>query len=68
MIEVIISNSMKGKDIFSILFKKNKIDKILTFLGNESSFKDDIKIMISLPFLPFLFAGLRHLFKIKKRP
>ena len=65
LIEVIMSNKMKGRDIFSIMFKKNKIDRIFAFLGNESSMKDDIKIMISLPVMPFLSSGLKHLFKKK---
>ena len=66
LIEVIMSNKMKGRDIFSIMFKKNKIDRIFAFLGNESSMKDDIKIMITLPVMPFLTSALKHLFKNKK--
>jgi len=66
LIQVIISNKMKGRDVFSIMFKKNKVDRILAFLGNESSIKDDIKIMISLPVMPFLSSGLKHLFKSKR--
>ena len=66
LIEVIMSNKMKGKDIFSIMFKKNKIDRIFAFLGNESSMKDDIKIMITFPVMPFLSSALKHLFKNKK--
>jgi len=65
LIEVIISNKMNGRDIFSIMFKKNKADRILSFLGNESSIKDDIKIMINFPVIPFLSSGLKHLFKNK---
>jgi len=56
---------MKGRDIFPIMFKKNKVDRILAFLGNESSIKDDIKIMINFPVMPFLSSGLKHLFKNK---
>jgi lycopene beta-cyclase len=63
LIEVIMSNKMKGRDIFSIMFKKNKIDRIFAFLGNESSMKDDIKIMITFPVMPFLSSALKHLFK-----
>jgi lycopene beta-cyclase len=65
LIDVIISNKMKGKDVFSIMFKNNKVDNILAFLGNESSIKDDIKIMLSLPLIPFLSSSLKHLFKVK---
>ncbi len=65
LIEVIISNKMKGRDVFSMMFKKNNVDQILAFLGNESSMKDDFKIMINFPVMPFLFSGLKHLFKKK---
>ena len=65
LIEVLISKQMEGKEVFTIMFKKNNIDKILSFLGNESSLKDDLKIMTSLPLLPFLKSGLKHLFKNK---
>ena len=65
LLQVLISNKMKGSDIFSILFKKNKVDRILAFLANESSMKDDIKIMSSVPLFPFLSSGLKHLFRSK---
>ncbi|MGK0378402.1 MAG: lycopene beta-cyclase [Patiriisocius sp.] len=61
LLEVIISERMTGKEIFSIMFKKLSPEKILAFLGNESSFKDDIEIMNSLPKTPFLMAGLKQL-------
>ena len=56
---------MKGIEVFTIMFTKNNIDKILAFLANESSFKDDLKIMTSLPLLPFLKSGFKQLFKTK---
>lgn len=59
LLEVIISKKMTGKEIFSIMFKKLSPEKILIFLGNESKFKDEIKIMNSLPKIPFLIAGLK---------
>lgn len=65
LLQVIISNKMKGSDVFSILFKNNKVDRILAFLANESSIKDDIRIMSSVPLVPFLSSGLKHLFKRK---
>jgi lycopene beta-cyclase len=52
---------MTGIEIFSIMFKKISPEKILSFLGNESKFTDEIRIMYSLPKLPFLIAGLKRL-------
>ena len=42
-------------------FKKLSPERILAFLGNESKFLDDIKIMNSLPKIPFLIAGIKSL-------
>ena len=61
MLEVMISQKMTGKEIFSIMFKKISLEKILAFLGNESKFIDDIKIMNSLPKITFLLAGIKKL-------
>ena len=61
LLEVIISKKMTGIEIFSIMFKKISPEKILSFLGNESKFTDEIRIMYSLPKLPFLIAGLKRL-------
>lgn len=61
VLEVIISKKMAGKDIFSMMFKKLAIVKILKFLGNESTIADDIKIISSLPIKPFLNAGIKRL-------
>jgi lycopene beta-cyclase len=61
LIEVIISESMTGKEIFAILFKKLPMDLILKFLGNESTFIDDLKIMKTLPIKHFLKAGMKQI-------
>jgi lycopene beta-cyclase len=61
VLEVMISQKMTGKEIFSTMFKKLSPENILAFLGNESKFIDDIKIMNSLPKTPFIIAGIRSL-------
>lgn len=61
LLEVILSKSMEGKQIFSRMFKKLPPESILAFLGNESSLLEEIKIMNSLPVKPFLKAGLKQL-------
>lgn len=62
LIDVLLSNKLTGKEVFTRIFKKNSPEKILAFLGNESSLKEDILIMKNLPLLPFLIAGIRQLF------
>ena len=61
MLEVIISNKMAGKDIFSLMFKKLAPEKILKFLDNESTFLEDLSIMSSLPTGRFMQAGIKQL-------
>jgi len=60
LLEVMISKKMTGKEIFTIMFKKLSPEKILTFLDNESSFLDDLKIISKLPKIPFLTAGIKR--------
>ncbi|MGK7369781.1 MAG: lycopene cyclase family protein [Candidatus Halalkalibacterium sp. M3_1C_030] len=60
----------KPKDalrIFETLFSKNDIDEIFKFLEEENSLMEDLKIMGSLPYLPFFKAiwnSRKRLFKI----
>lgn len=43
-----------GKNIFSLLFKKNRIASVFEFLEGRTSIIQDIRILLSLPFRPFL--------------
>jgi len=61
LLEVILSDKLEGKEIFATMFKKRPIETILAFLGNESSFWEDLKIMSCLPILPFLTSGVKQL-------
>jgi lycopene beta-cyclase len=61
VLEVMISEKMSGKEIFSIMFKNLSPEKILAFLGNESKFADEIKIMNIFPKMPFIIAGIKTL-------
>jgi lycopene beta-cyclase len=57
----------KGKYIFEILFKKNKIQNVLAFLDEKTSFYQDLRILLSLPFKPFLeVLWLDSVFRLKK--
>lgn len=61
LLEVILSEKLEGKEIFATMFKKQPIETILAFLGNESTFWEDLKIMSCLPIKPFLVAGVKQL-------
>jgi lycopene beta-cyclase len=63
LIDVLLSEKLTGKEIFTEIFQKNSPEKILAFLGNESTFLEDITIMTSLPIKPFLSSGIKQLVK-----
>jgi len=42
--------------VFNHLLKNNSLDDVFRFLAEESSLKDDLKIMSSVPYTPFLRA------------
>jgi lycopene beta-cyclase len=43
------------------MFQKVPVEKILAFLGNESSFLEDFKVFTSFPVKPFLTSGIKQL-------
>ena len=45
-----------GKKIFETLFQKNKAKKVFKFMDEKTTLIQDIKILSSLPFKPFLKA------------
>lgn len=61
LLHILHHNILPGKHIFTNLFKKNKPQQVLRFLDNESSLKDELKIISSLPAFPFLKAALQQL-------
>jgi lycopene beta-cyclase len=52
-----------GKEIFSKLFKAQKISTIFSFLDETTSVIQEIKIFASLPFQPFIKAACIQVFK-----
>lgn len=61
LLHVLQSGKPGGDAIFTELFKNNEPQAVLRFLDNESSWRDERRIIMSLPKWPFLRAGLRQL-------
>lgn len=61
LLHILTHHQLSGEKIFSDLFKKNKPQQVLRFLDNESSLMDELKIISSLPTMPFLKSALRQL-------
>ena len=60
LLHILKHNKLPGHVIFTRLFRKNKPPQVLRFLDNESSLSDELKIISSLPTLPFLKAALKQ--------
>jgi lycopene beta-cyclase len=67
LLHILSKDLSEGKAIFSILFKKNKASAIFKFLDNESSLKDELKLLNSLPKKIFIKAGFSELIKMLSR-
>jgi lycopene beta-cyclase len=61
LLNVLQNKRVTGKEIFTTMFKKNKPQQVLKFLDNESSLAEELKIISTLPSLPFLKAAINQL-------
>ncbi len=61
LLNVLANKKLSGRKIFTPIIKKNKPQHLLRFMDNESSLSEDLKIISSLPTLPFLKAALKQL-------
>lgn len=61
-IDVLYKNNVLGSNLFSSLFKKRNPILIFRFLDGETTFLEDIKVMLRCPRFPFIKAFLNRLF------
>ncbi|HEY6954485.1 MAG TPA: lycopene cyclase family protein [Flavisolibacter sp.] len=61
LLKVLSDGIVPGNKIFTDLFRKNAVQKVFRFLDNETNLAEEVKIISTLPTLPFLKAGIRHL-------
>jgi lycopene beta-cyclase len=57
LLNVLATDKMKGEKLFTRFFQSNRISDALAFLNNESGYRQDLGIISSLPWKPFLKAG-----------
>ncbi|NER13070.1 lycopene cyclase [Leptobacterium flavescens] len=62
LLDVLNRRNDLGAFIFPTLFKKNKPQLIFKFLDEETNFKEEIKIMLSITHWQFIKAFFRRLF------
>ncbi len=63
LLDVIIEKRLPGKQVFMQLLERNKITTVFDFLNQQSNWLQELKIMSSLPTLPFLKSFIRVLRK-----
>lgn len=51
---ILLHRPLLGKQIFTVLFKKNNVFSVFRFLEGKTSIFQDIRILLTLPFRPFL--------------
>ena len=73
LLQILKYSSHRGKDIFTQLFTKNKVETVLRFLDEKTTLKEEFTIFTSLPIFLFIHAFLRDSFwmirnKIKNVP
>lgn len=56
LLQIIHQHPKDAQRVFNHLFKNNSLDDILRFLAEESTLIQDLKIMGSVPFYPFMRA------------
>jgi len=59
LLHILQHNKLPGQRIFTRLFKKNKPAQVLKFLDNETTLKEELKIISSLPTWPFLISAIK---------
>lgn len=64
LLHILSKNLLEGKMIFSLFFKKNKADKVLKFLDNETSISEEMKLLSTLPKKIFIKAGFSEFLKL----
>ncbi|HEX2534445.1 MAG TPA: lycopene cyclase family protein [Chitinophagaceae bacterium] len=59
LLSVLAQRSVPGHRIFTRLFRRNPAPRVLQFLDNETSLPAEVRLISTLPTLPFLRAALK---------
>ena len=66
LLQIIDQHPQDAFHVFNDLFKNNSLDDVFRFLAEETSVQDDLKIMRSVPYIPFLRAIWKTAGRLKK--
>lgn len=63
LLHILSTSTTDGLNVFHDLFKNNSIQQVFAFLDEQTNFFEDLRIMNSVPYTPFLKAireNIRH--------
>ena len=58
LLDVLAKGYWPGDRVFSRLFARNPVQRVFSFLDNESALGEELKLIASLPTLPFMRAAM----------
>lgn len=61
LLNILHGRKLEGSHVFEELFRKNPPQQIFKFLDNETSLVEDMRILATLPIMPFTRAAVDHL-------
>jgi len=61
LLQLLVDKIPEGHEIFTRLFRCNKASAIFKFLDNETTLREELRIISSLQFTPFLKAAIKQL-------
>jgi len=61
LLNVLIKRRVPGDQVFKKMFQKNPIKRIFRFLDNETYMGEEIRLISTLPTIPFLKAGFEEI-------
>jgi lycopene beta-cyclase len=64
-LQVLVDQKIAGSKVFESLFYHNKPRLLLKFLQEETSWKEDLRLMWSVPTFPFVKAALKTIYRSK---
>jgi len=59
LLQILYRRGELSEEVFTRLFKRNPLDRVLRFLNEETSLIEDLKLMASVPWTPFIRAYIR---------
>ncbi len=62
-LQVLIDQKKAGSKVFEILFYNNKPALLLKFLQEETDWKEDLRLMWSVPTFPFVRAAVKTIYR-----